>query len=593
MTDGRPHLNPYQALGMVGDEAGRVDAVQTSGLWRSAPEAAFDRIVDLARTLCGTPVALFSLINRDQQWFKARRGTDVDGSPRADSICTLVVEQVRPLVIPDTHLDPRVAERATVTGPMNVRAYAGVPVVTADGYALGTLCVIDHRPRPFTPEQIEALTQLAEVLGAELERRAAQVQLKRMSLTDALTGLPNRAQFREHLRQATQRVTLTGERVALALLDLDGFKDVNDSLGHQAGDDLLQQVATRLREVLSSSDLVARMGGDEFALVLTDVRGIGSVERVLTRLRDAMQRPFTVAGRELSVSFSAGVSLYPDDGVDAEEMLSRADTAMYRAKRAGQGWAFFNALHDSRSAQDMETLSALKRAHELGELRAFFQPVVRANDYSPVGFEALVRWQRAGQLVSPAEFIPLAERSGQIHQLGAFMLREATRQIREDRLARVSVNVSPLEFDQPGYVQRLAGILAESGIDPSRLVLEITETSLLNAEHSRVVLAELRGLGVQLALDDFGTGYSSLSALSTLPVQHLKIDRSFVRHVGESGEQGDRALEVVRAIVTLARALRLTTVAEGVETAVQADLLRDVGCTFLQGFHFGRPAPLA
>ncbi|MXV18392.1 EAL domain-containing protein [Deinococcus xianganensis] len=593
MKPGEPHLNPFQSLGIVGDECGRLDAVRGSGLWHTPPEAAFDRIVELARTLCQTPVALFSLLDRDRQWFKARSGTVHDGSSRSDSICTLVVEQVGPLVIPDTHLDPRVAARATVTGPMNVRAYAGVPVVTPDGYALGTLCVIDHRPRPFTPEQIEALTQLAEVLGGELERRAVQVQLERLSLTDALTGLPNRAEFREHLRQATQRVTLSGERVALALLDLDGFKVINDSLGHQAGDELLQQVATRLREELSSSDLVARMGGDEFALVLTDVRGIGSVERVLTRLRDAMQRPFTVAGRDLPASFSAGVSLYPDDGVDAEEMLARADTAMYRAKRAGLGWAFFNALHDSRSASDLELLSALHHAGERGELLAYFQPVVRANDYSPAGCEALVRWQRGGQLISPADFIPLAERSGQIHQLGEFMLRAAAREIHRGRLRRVAVNVSPLEFDQPGYVQRVAAILNESGIDPDRLVLEITESSLLDADRSRAVLRDLRALGVQLALDDFGTGYSSLSALSSLPVQHLKIDRSFVRDVGQDGEVGVRALEVVRAIVTLARALNLNTVAEGVETPGQAALLRDVGCTYLQGFHFGRPAPLA
>ncbi|GGB75695.1 hypothetical protein GCM10008019_34900 [Deinococcus soli (ex Cha et al. 2016)] len=538
-------------------------------------------------------MALFSLIDRDSQWFKARSGTVQDGSSRTDSICTLVVEQVGPLVIPDTHLEPRVARRATVTGPMSVRAYAGVPVVTPDGYALGTLCVIDHRPRPFTPEQIEALTQLAEVLGGELERRAVQVQLKRLSLTDALTGLPNRAQLREYLRQSAQRVTLSGERVALALLDLDGFKVINDSLGHQAGDVLLQQVATRLREALSSSDLVARMGGDEFALVLTDVRGIGSVERVLTRLRDAMERPFTVGGRDLPASFSAGVSLYPDDGVDAEEMLARADTAMHRAKRAGLGWAFFNALHDSRSASDLELLSALHHAGERGELLAYFQPVVHANDYSPAGCEALVRWQRGGQLISPADFIPLAERSGQIHQLGEFMLRAATREIQRGRLRRVAVNVSPLEFDQPGYVQRVSDILNESGIDPDRLVLEITESSLLDADRSWAVLRDLRALGVQLALDDFGTGYSSLSALSSLPVQHLKIDRSFVQGVGQDGETGVRSLEVVRAIVTLGRALGLNTVAEGVETPVQAALLREVGCTYLQGFHFGRPAPLA
>ncbi|GGR82199.1 putative bifunctional diguanylate cyclase/phosphodiesterase [Deinococcus sedimenti] len=580
-----------QPLVILGDETGRLDAVEATGLLGTA-DFTFERLTRLAQVISGAPVALFTLLGRDQLWFVSHLGTDLPACPREAAICPIVVQRGKALVVPDTHELPLVADLGCVTSDLNVRAYLGVPVLNADGYILGTLCVIDHQPRAFTPQQVEGLIGLAGLVGSELDRRGVRAQLQRLSMTDDLTGLPNRAQFRDRLRQATQRVTLSGERVALILLDLDHFKVVNDSLGHAAGDELLRGVGQRLRDQVGSSDLVARLGGDEFALLLTDVREVQDTERVLTRLKGAMTPPLDLNGQELFVTFSAGVSLYPDDGVDAEEMLARADAAMYRAKRGGMSWAYFNANHDSRSAADLELLSALHRAQDRGELMAYFQPIVCANDYSTVAHEALIRWQRGGQLVSPADFIPLAESSGQIHQLGAFMLREAARLLRSGQLSRVSVNVSPLEFTQPGYANLVAAILRDTAIDPRRLVLEITETSLLNAEVARSVLTDLQALGVQLALDDFGTGYSSLSALSTLPVQHLKIDRSFVRGVGQTGDAGDRALEVIRAIVALARSLRVTTVAEGVETEQQARLLRDAGCTYLQGFHFARPAPI-
>ncbi|UBV43745.1 EAL domain-containing protein [Deinococcus taeanensis] len=587
-----PDLNAFQSLAVMGDEAGRLEALRALNLLDTPPEQAFDRIVQLAARHFRVPVVLLSLVDHDRLWFKAQVGHPALEMPRASSVCSLTIEHSGPLVMADTHLDPRAHRLDCVTGEENVRAYAGIPVMSAEGYAVGTLCLIDHQPRPFSAQDIEDLKHLAEIVTAELDRRRAQTQLDHLALTDPLTGLPNRAHFRQHLSQATRRVTLTGERVALCLLDLDRFKVINDTLGHETGDLLLQQVAVRLRDAVSSSDLVARMGGDEFTLVLTDVRDIQATDQILDRLQDAFRVPFVLNGQELFVAWSAGVSLYPDDGVDADEMLTRADTAMYRAKRSGQRYAYFNAQHDRRSAAEIELVSALHHARTRGELLAVYQPVVRAQDFTPVAHEALIRWRRGGTLISPAAFIPLAESSGQIHELGEFMLREAATQVQSGRLSRVSVNVSPLEFEQGDYVQRVARVLDDTGLPPDQLVLEITETSLLDADRSREVLTRLRDLGVQLALDDFGTGYSSLSALATLPVQHLKIDRSFVQDVGQDTPGGRRALDVVRSIVTLARALDLSTIAEGVETARQAQLLRDVGCTYLQGYHFGRPAPL-
>ncbi|MGM9322349.1 putative bifunctional diguanylate cyclase/phosphodiesterase [Deinococcus aquaticus] len=593
MLSARPSESGQPRFDLMGDEDGRLRALYETGLLDSAPEAQFDRIVRLVARHFRMPTVLISLVDRDRQWFKARVGCDVSETPRDNhSICSLAIEQSGVLVIPDAAQDPRVRHFETVTGAMNVRFYAGAPLVTSDGLKLGTLCLIDHQPGCLSDSDVMALQEFAALVMDEVALRRTVRELDRLALNDPLTGLPNRTHFRQHLTHAMRRAGHSGNRVTLALLDLNGFKLVNDSLGHAAGDTLLQQVAQRLQGCVSTGDLVARMGSDEFTVVLNDVRAAQDTDVVLSRIEDALSRPFMVAGQELWMSWSAGLSIYPEDSVDPERLLSQADAAMNRAKHAGHTYAYFNDAHDRRNPHDIEKTAALHHAIERGELQVHYQPVVTASDHRLIGHEALVRWNRPGGMVSPAEFIPLAEATGQILKIGAFVLRQAALDAHTRRIGRVSVNVSAREFDQPGYVDQVRAVLEETGVNPDLLVLEITESSLLDAGRAGAVLHDLRGLGVRLALDDFGTGYSSLGAMSSLPVQILKIDRSFTRDLGREGPAGTRALEVIRAIVTLAGAMEVLTVAEGVETPLQAALLREVRCTFLQGYLFGRPAPL-
>jgi diguanylate cyclase (GGDEF)-like protein len=380
--------------------------------------------------------------------------------------------------------------------------------------------------------------------------------------------------------------------VVVGLLDLDRFKLINDTFGHAEGDGLLGAVARRLKEATATSDVVARTSGDEFVLLLTDVRSVADISLVTKRLEDSFAQPFVIRDQEVFVHWSLGFSVYPDDARELDALLSHADAAMYRVKRAGGGHAAFQRQEDERTDLQVERLTALHRALERNELQLYFQPVVHAETQTVVAHEALLRWIRPSGVVSPLDFIPLAETSGLIMPIGRWVLRQAVDAVKARRLQRVSVNVSALEIRQPDFVEHLRWVLQDSGIEPRRLLLELTESSMLEPRFA-AVLHEVHTLGVRTALDDFGNGYNSLVALASLPVQVVKIDRSFTVRVGEDTPAGKRSLEVVRGIVTLANAFGLPTVAEGIETQGQADLLLKVGCTYFQGYLFGRPEPLS
>jgi diguanylate cyclase (GGDEF)-like protein len=380
--------------------------------------------------------------------------------------------------------------------------------------------------------------------------------------------------------------------VVVGLLDLDRFKLINDTFGHAEGDGLLGAVARRLKEATATSDVVARTSGDEFVLLLTDVRSVADISLVTKRLEDSFAQPFVIRDQEVFVHWSLGFSVYPDDARELDALLSHADAAMYRVKRAGGGHAAFQRQEDERTDLQVERLTALHRALERNELQLYFQPVVHAKSQVVVAHEALLRWIRPSGIVSPLDFIPLAETSGLIMPIGRWVLRQAVDAVKSGRLKRVSVNVSALEIRQPNFVEHLRWVLAESGVEPRRVWLELTESSMLEPRFAEV-LHEVHSLGVRTALDDFGNGYSSLTALASLPVHMVKIDRSFTAEVGADTPTGKRALEVVRSIVTLANAFGLPTVAEGIETQGQADLLLKVGCTYFQGYLFGRPEPLS
>jgi len=424
------------------------------------------------------------------------------------------------------------------------------------------------------------------------QRRAHERELAFHATHDVLTGLPNRNLLQDRLEQAILHAERFSRQVAVAVIDLDNFKFVNDSLGHAHGDELLVEVARRLRESLRGADTVARYGGDEFVLILCDAPDIGASRQVLDRVQSAISRPVTVGGQDLHVDCSIGVSVYPADGSDMPTLLRHADAAMYHAKQQGKGqYQFFTAELNAVMKERLSLESELRRALEAGELSVHFQPKVDWRG-RPHGFEALLRWTSADfGVVSPARFVPLAEETGLIVPITEFVLREAcveaaSWQERGFGELGVSVNVSARLFRTERLPSMVAAILAQSGLPARQLELEITESMLVgDTGHAAQVLRELKGLGVRIAIDDFGTGYSSLAYLQRFPLDVLKIDRSFV----QGCEHGGDALAIPRAIVSLGHSLGLTIVAEGVENEGQLRALEALGCECFQGFLFARP----
>jgi diguanylate cyclase (GGDEF)-like protein len=444
--------------------------------------------------------------------------------------------------------------------------------------------------------QVEARTDELRRTNSQLEseiadRRKAQSKLNYLAYHDPLTGLANRRCFIERLEKSLLEAGQRRERLAVLFIDLDQFKQVNDSLGHGVGDELLVSVAARLSDHVRLMDMLARLGGDEFICLMEGVRGANEVEVLAGEIIAAFETPFRLGDHELFLSASVGISLFPDDGDSVLDLLRDADTAMYRAKLLGRGNFHFYTPEMTRHAQArirMENL--LRRALDNGELAVHLQPQIEASSGRLVGAEALVRWHspELGE-VMPMSFIPLAEDSGLIVGLGNWVLGETCRQMMRWResgfdLPQVSVNLSVKQLERPEFIDTLTAILDETGLEPGRLKLELTESVVMAMDDSFALLEKLRELGVGLALDDFGTGYSSLSYLKLLPVQQLKIDRSFVEGIGRN--QGDEA--IVRTVIELARRLGFEVVAEGVETAQQADFLAGLGCEQLQGYLHGR-----
>ncbi|HEX8285840.1 MAG TPA: EAL domain-containing protein [Pyrinomonadaceae bacterium] len=437
---------------------------------------------------------------------------------------------------------------------------------------------------------------LAEQERISRELEESREHFRNAALHDALTGLPNRALLMSHLKLAVEHAKRRpGFLFAVLFLDLDRFKVINDSLGHLAGDQLLDQFARRLEVCIRTTDTVARLGGDEFAILLSDIEDYADAARVAERIQEELERPFHLGGHEVYTSASIGICLSATGYNDPDAILRDADTVMYRAKANGRARheLFDEGMH-ARAVALLRTETDLRRAVERDEFRVFYQPILSLVTGEVAGFEALVRWQHpALGLVPPSEFIPVAEETGLIVEIGRRVLSESCRQLREwqtrgvvPETHHVSVNLSGKQFAQASLAASVAGALGETGLDPRCLRLEITESVVMgNAEATCATLERLRALGLGVSIDDFGTGYSSLSYLHRFPVDTLKVDRSFISRMGEGDENG----EIVRTIVTLASNLGMGVVAEGVETARQADLLRGLGCEYAQGYLFARP----
>ncbi len=422
------------------------------------------------------------------------------------------------------------------------------------------------------------------------ERRRAEVQLAYMAHHDALTGLPNRTYFHERLRQAMVQAK-RGTAFVLMSLDMNGFKGVNDTLGHAAGDELLRAVAQRLRACVRESDTVARLGGDEFAVIQTGPKEDGDAVVLAKRLIHALGQPYLLHGHQVLSGCSVGMAMAPKDGTEIDDLMKKADMALYRAKRDGTlSYSFFEPELDTRMETRRMLERDLRQALLQDELRLHNQPLVDAKTGEVTSYEALVRWQHGTRgMISPADFIPMAEESGLIVPIGEWVVRTACEEAATwAGDLRVAVNLSALQFKSGRLPEMISEALSFSGLSANRLELEITETVLLqNSETTLKALHELRDLGVRIALDDFGTGYSSLSYLRSFPFDKLKIDRSFVQDLPESHS----ARAIVQAIAALGASFNMAITAEGVEKLEQMEYLRGEGCHEFQGYYLSRPKP--
>ena len=699
------------------DEVRRLAALHAYDILDTPRESQFDALVSLAAYAFDVPIVLLTFVDEHRQWFKATFGSTVAGSQtsRNISFCThAILSPDRPMVVEDATKDVRFSDNPSVTGALQYRFYAGAPIVNIDGFALGTICILDTVARSISSRELDALSALAVAVASTLERgrshaelvesqahyryrmelsphiswtagpdglllelgpqiavpigqqveqvdrrgwvevvhpedqfefrhhrsealrlgtvfdreqrvrtadgnyrwfriyaaprrdadqkvirwygiaeditarRVIQEKFQHLAYHDGLTGLMNRVRFRELLEGQTLSGP-NGRPFALLCLDMDSFKAVNDTLGHLAGDSLLQRIADRLRHCVRITDIVARIGGDEFFIVQTNLEKPEDAAALAERILAALAESLALENHVLSQTASIGITLYPQDAVDPDKLLQSADLALYRAKEEGRGtYRFFQPEMDEKLRKRQALKIDLQGALDRGEFTLVYQPLVAMQTGRLEGFEALLRWNHAAHgPISPADFIPAAEGTGLIIAIGRWVLEKACHQatLLPDNLT-IAVNLSAVQFGQRDLPQAVFLALASSNLAPGRLELEITESvPLLNNDHNLSILTQLRDIGVKIVLDDFGTGYASLSYLQRFPFDKLKIDRSFVEQL----DVAQSARAIVKAIVDMSRALGVSTTAEGIENMEQFRYLREQGCNQGQGYLFSFP----
>lgn len=445
-------------------------------------------------------------------------------------------------------------------------------------------------------DNLQETTVSRDLLSKEVEeRKRIEERISEMAYYDQLTGLPNRALLMDRIAQALVMAQRESTIFAVLFFDLDRFKIINDTLGHTMGDEVLKDVSERLKRYTRRSDTLARQGGDEFTVVAQNIANIEDVTKIAENILSAFKKPFSIQKQQFSISVSMGISIYPNDGVDAETLIKNADIALYKSKDGGRNsFRFYDSTMDEGIATRLTLGNKLCAAIEKNEFLIHYQPQVDTSTGEIFGFEALVRWQDPdGGLISPGEFIPVAEDTGLIVPLGEWILREACKQNKEWqnkglKEMSVSVNISMLQFKQKEFVSKVERVLEETGLDPKYLELELTESIVMkDAESTLKVLHKLKSIGLRLSIDDFGTGYSSLEYLTRMPIDMLKIDQSFVKDITSNPDD----VVIARAIIQMAHNLQLDVIAEGVETRDQFELLNNLRCGKIQGYLFSRPLP--
>jgi diguanylate cyclase (GGDEF)-like protein/PAS domain S-box-containing protein len=500
------------------------------------------------------------------------------------------------VVVEDMQADPLWADFRGVVQQFGFRSCWSTPVMTAQNNVLGTFALYSREVRRPTPRESELVAMATHIAGIAIERKRGDERIHFMAHHDDLTGLPNRAFFKERMAKTLHQARRAGRKVTVAYLDLDGFKGINDRFGHGAGDEVLKEVAARMANGVRASDMVVRLGGDEFLVVLVhqSSHDIG-ITRRLRELHKAVRKPIGYQNKQIPATCSIGVAAFPGDGATAEELLANADSAMYRAKQlGGDTLQHYHGARDADIALPVSEQEELRQAIIANQLILHYQPQVDVSTLEVTGLEALVRWSHPTRgMVPPAEFIPMAEETGLIIPLGLWVLHEACRQARQWQdmglpPVRIGVNVSARQFTDSDFARHVKEAIERFGLAPHWLELELTESVLMqDADRALTTMNALRPLGIRFSIDDFGSGYSSLASLKTFPFDRLKMDRSLI----EALPSDKTAVAIGHAVISLAHTLELTVVAEGIETDEQREFLRFARCEEAQGYLFSRPLP--